>query len=220
MLTQTQIQNLRAKFRRYTSANPNALKTIALVGGIPFLEFFRNSTSELSETSLEKIESSQTGLMPADEALLEETLRTLQRLGYTVSSEFDPTIVNINEEYGGLDYMDPESTMKFDISIFCYICRISKEAQKTKNEKNTYLKNSPFETKSRHAWLSAAMLRKSKVLVTHGTPGQEVSHKDFKGGWIFNRSPYRLKESFHLPFHGLNAYPDAQLQTMVHRDFQ
>ncbi|MFK7840409.1 MAG: hypothetical protein AB8B83_08780 [Bdellovibrionales bacterium] len=220
MLTEANQNYLRKKFAAYTDPdNKKALKSIALVGGVPSLGCLNSwSLSKAPDEETGAIESESSGLINADEDLLEEALKTLKRLGYTVASDFDVTIVNINEEFGGIDYMDPESQDGFDVSIFCFIARIKREKNRTQNALNTYLKNSAYESKNRHSWLKAAIHRGSKVLVTHGTSDMEVTAKDFKGGWFYNRSPYRLKHSEHLPFHGASAHQDAQLQVMCHRD--
>lgn len=205
MLTENQIQHLRDKFAAYTggpSSSRENLKSIALVGGVP-TDYF------------------ESGLWEPDEALLGKTLQTLQRLGYTVASDFDPTIVNINEEYGGLDYMATDNPERFDVSIFCYILRIRRDRDGTKNDNNAYIKNSPKETRNRHSWLNAAIMHESKVLITHGRPHVEVSHKDFKGGWFFNKSPYQKTHSEPMPFHGpLNALQGSELHVMAHQDRQ
>ena len=198
-----QIIYLRDKFAAYTGgkATGRVLKTIGMVGAIPNDNY-------------------QSGMGEPDKALLEKSLQTLQKLGYTIASDFDVSIININEEYGGMDYMDASNPERFDISIFCYILRIKFESQRTQNDKNNYIKNSPFETRNRHSWLKAALGRETQVIITHGTPGAEVSSRDFKGGGVWNRSPYKLKHSEPFRFHGLNAYPDAKLQVMAHKGLQ
>ena len=224
MLTEANVQYLRDKFSMYTNPDNEGLKSIALVGGMPTVEYLQKLfLTELSEDELQELKTEGSGLVPSDEILLGETLKTLQKLGYKVTADFDVTIININEEFGGLDYMELDDSQQFDISIFCFISRTKKEEERVKNESNNGLKGSAHETRDKHAWLRASIERGSKVIATHGAPGNEVTAKDFKGGWLKkNWSPFKLRhsESMEQRPGDLLRQQDAVFEVMVHNGYQ
>lgn len=156
---------LREKFRTYTVAEgtPNALKTIAMVGATP-----RNGK-----------------LQQYDSAYLEQGLNFMAVNGLPVAADFTVIPVNIDPEYGGVDMLHPDTDIKVDVLLTCFLPRadeIYKFAVATEPmmQNSTHL-YSQIDDNSGLPWHKAALRSGAKAIVTMGG-SREIDHTEFCSG--------------------------------------
>ncbi|MEZ5813409.1 MAG: hypothetical protein R3E13_01575 [Alphaproteobacteria bacterium] len=168
MLTSLQKSYLRKEFQAYTGPpETTPLKTIGMVGACYFTQ-------------------SESGLHSGDEEILEKSLKLLQSMGYTVATDFDTDVININENHGSKDYLAPDNKTRIDLSIICYIQR-TLAPKKYDSHVSQY---SPHELKSQQPWLESALRHASKAIITYGGyysyGSREVTAEDFMEGGVYH----------------------------------
>jgi hypothetical protein len=169
-LPQSEIESFRDYFQRLTVGHDlgaSIIKNILLVGA--------------------QMENGK--LKGADEATLYTTISKLKNLGIPVASDFDLSLVNLEYDQGGENFLT--GTYEADLIIFCWVFYpefpsylkgiVNKEFwyAQALNEIGDHTVARDFWDKDK--WREAALRTGAKSIVTHGTDFGEVHEPFFAG---------------------------------------
>lgn len=122
-------------------------------------------------------------------------LEQMQILDLPLAEDFEVIGANMDPAYGGVDPLNPESSVEADVWVTCFLPRVDDAYKAFFDDRiargdRTHL-YSPFDT-HQDAWVEAALRNKVKVIVTMGLSA-ELDHRTFTD----DRNHYALARVLH-----------------------